>query len=64
MKLDSFPLIPVYREAFCKVAVVSKVAELRRCQEELTHAKPAHRPSGYSRWNVLLVCGDLSQHRK
>lgn len=32
---------------------------LQRCQKEWTHVKLAHRPSGYSNWNVSRVCRDL-----
>lgn len=48
----------------CRVALLNKAVELQSCQKELTHAKLAHQPSGYSNWNVIRVCSDLSQHRK
>lgn len=51
-------------EGIYRAGLFCKVVELQSCQEELTHAKLAHRPSGYSNWNVGCVCCDLSQHRK
>lgn len=47
-----------------EVFIGQVVVELQSCQKELTHAKPAQGPSGYSSWNVSRVCGDLSKHRK
>lgn len=59
-----FYLFQLCGEGIYRAVLLCKVVELQSCQKELTHAKLAHRPSGYSNWNVSRVCCDLSQHRK